>query len=76
VAFKDMLIGGRPDFDEPDDDELRMRVGAVDPPVNKGSLLAPDPPASFFLPPVLFFSPEAEAAVWAAFLFFLSIAMV
>jgi hypothetical protein len=76
VAFKDMLIGGRPDFEEPDDDELRMRVGAVDPPVRRGSLLPPDPPISFFvtLPLALFLS--LEAAVWAAFLFFLSMAML
>lgn len=81
VAFSGMLMGRRPDFDEPEEDELRMRVGAVDPPPNRGSLFAADPAASFFPPtllPILDLpSPDAAAAaVCAAFLFFLSMAIL
>src|SRR5882757_518511 len=43
VAFKGMFIGGRPDFEEPDEEEVRIRVGAVDPPANIG-ILPPEPP--------------------------------
>jgi len=80
VALRGIVIGGRPDDGEPD-----ILVGAVAPPAKSGSLLAPGAPdeASRLmaprapLPSLPPFSPDAaEAAVCAAFLFFLSIAML
>lgn len=83
VALRGIVMGGRPEDDDPEPPIIL--VGAVAPPANNGSLLPPGaldvasrlvpprtPPPS--LPP---FSPDApEAAVCAAFLFFLSIAML
>lgn len=85
VAFRGMFIGGRPVGDTPADTEFNKRVGAVEPPVRREFLpaeLAPPPVTPWtsrfplsalgsLLPP-----PVAAAAAWAAFLFFLSIAML
>jgi hypothetical protein len=47
VAFNGIFMGGRPEDVEPEDPELSIRVGAVEPPAKSGSRAgAPLPPAA------------------------------